>query len=239
MTPIYRQIADEFRQKIDSGEYAFGDALPPERAIAEICGVSHLTVRKALSVLEAEGIVRKMRGKGTFVSKPSATMNMGTVGSFADQLRAQGMRVTVEVLSQYVRPVRRRFADLFGIGEDEPVFECVRQMRDNKRPVAVEYTLIPVSIIGELQNLDFSVYTFFDVFNRQGISINEAPKILEIVKVREPRAYLIGQEDGTSAFLLKTLFKDTTGRTVAYSRIYMTDDGLTFSASAESEVDHE
>ena len=234
MTPIYKQLADLFRQKIDSGTYAFGDALPPERVIAETYGISHLTVRKALAILEDEGIVRKMRGKGTFVSKPNAMMDMETVGGFADQLRRQGINVVTEVLSQCVRPARRRYAAIFGIGRDEPVFECVRQLRDNKRPIAIEYALVPASLIGDLQNLDFAVYTFFDVFNRRGIAVSEAAKILEIVKVREPRAHLIGQEEGTSAFLLKTCFYDANVRAVGFSRIYMTDDGLTFSASAES-----
>jgi GntR family transcriptional regulator len=68
--PIYQQLADLLREKIADGEYALGDALPSERVMADRYGISHLTVRKSLGLLEEEGLLIRIQGKGTFVTIP-------------------------------------------------------------------------------------------------------------------------------------------------------------------------
>ena len=66
---LYRQIADQLRQLIDSGEFAVGDRLPTERELAEQLGISRPTVREALIALEVEGRIRIRVGSGIYVTK--------------------------------------------------------------------------------------------------------------------------------------------------------------------------
>jgi len=65
---LYRQIADQLRALIDSGEYAVGSRLPTERDLAEQLKVSRPTVREALIALEVEGRVRIRVGSGSMSS---------------------------------------------------------------------------------------------------------------------------------------------------------------------------
>jgi DNA-binding FadR family transcriptional regulator len=67
---LYRQVADQLRALIDSGEYAVGGRLPTERDLAEQLKVSRPTVREALIALEVEGRVRIRVGSGIYVSEP-------------------------------------------------------------------------------------------------------------------------------------------------------------------------
>jgi GntR family transcriptional repressor for pyruvate dehydrogenase complex len=64
---LYRQIADQLASLIDSGEYAVGDRLPPERTLAEQLKVSRSSVREALIALEVEGCIEVRGGNGVFV----------------------------------------------------------------------------------------------------------------------------------------------------------------------------
>jgi DNA-binding FadR family transcriptional regulator len=64
---LYRQIADQLRQLIDSGEYSVGDRLPTERELAQQFGLSRPTVREALIALEVEGRIRIRVGSGIYV----------------------------------------------------------------------------------------------------------------------------------------------------------------------------
>lgn len=64
---LYRQVADQLRQLIDSGEYAVGSRLPTERELAEQFGLSRPTVREALIALEVEGRIRIRVGSGIYV----------------------------------------------------------------------------------------------------------------------------------------------------------------------------
>ena len=69
---LYRQVADQLRALIDSGEYGVGSRLPTERDLAEQLKVSRPTVREALIALEVEGRVRIRVGSGIYVSEPAA-----------------------------------------------------------------------------------------------------------------------------------------------------------------------
>ncbi len=68
---LYRQVADQLRSLIDSGEYAVGSRLPTERELAEQLKISRPTVREALIALEVEGRVRIRVGSGIYVIDPS------------------------------------------------------------------------------------------------------------------------------------------------------------------------
>jgi DNA-binding FadR family transcriptional regulator len=64
---LYRQIADQIRSLIKSGEFPAGARLPPERDLAKQLGVSRPSVREALIALEVEGLVEVRIGSGIYV----------------------------------------------------------------------------------------------------------------------------------------------------------------------------
>lgn len=79
--PQYRRIANELRERIESGELAPGDALPSEAAIVRTYGVSRSTARQALADLVGAGLAESQHGKGRFVrgrpeDGPPASVNV-------------------------------------------------------------------------------------------------------------------------------------------------------------------
>ena len=66
--PLWRQLADLLRDRIDQGELA--GRLEAEMTLAEHYGVSRDTVRRALATLARDGLIRSTRGRGTFVVPP-------------------------------------------------------------------------------------------------------------------------------------------------------------------------
>ena len=66
---LYRQVADQIRSMIATGELTVGQRLPPERELAEKLGVSRPTIREALIVLEVEGLVHIRMGSGIYVAR--------------------------------------------------------------------------------------------------------------------------------------------------------------------------
>src|SRR6476469_7382201 len=64
---LYRQIAEQLRALITSGEFKPGERLPAERDLAKQMGVSRPSVREALIALEVEGWVEVRTGSGVFV----------------------------------------------------------------------------------------------------------------------------------------------------------------------------
>ena len=76
------QIADQIRSSILGGDFSPGDKLPPERELAEMFGVSRPSVREALNILSAAGLVMSYHGGGTVVQSLVDT----TVGNFLSEL---------------------------------------------------------------------------------------------------------------------------------------------------------
>ena len=72
---LYRQIAEQLRQLMASGEFAVGSRLPAERDLAAQLGVSRPSVREALIALEVEGMIEVRTGSGIYVQSTTQTKN--------------------------------------------------------------------------------------------------------------------------------------------------------------------
>ena len=68
MTPIYEQIVSQIKNAIIASELSDGEVLPSVRTLAAQLKISSLTVKKAYDLLEEEGFVTTVHGKGTFVN---------------------------------------------------------------------------------------------------------------------------------------------------------------------------
>ena len=66
--PIYRQIVEQVRRQVASGSAQRGDEMPSVRALAEAHAINPMTVSKAYSLLEAEGLLERRRGVGMIVA---------------------------------------------------------------------------------------------------------------------------------------------------------------------------
>jgi DNA-binding LacI/PurR family transcriptional regulator len=68
--PRYHQVYQSLKKRIEKDEFPPDSALPPERQLVVDYGVSRITIVKALDTLEAEGLIRREHGRGTFVKQP-------------------------------------------------------------------------------------------------------------------------------------------------------------------------
>src|SRR5574338_472087 len=66
--PIYRQIVEQLRRLIAGGQLAPGDLLPSVREVAGFHAVNPMTVSRAYSLAESEGLLERLRGKGMAVA---------------------------------------------------------------------------------------------------------------------------------------------------------------------------
>ena len=126
--PAYLQLAEELRERIRTGAYAPGAALPSESRLVEETGLGRNTVRAAIDVLVGEGLVAKQRGRGTVVR---ATAPRRTV-----QL-ASGDRVTARVPAE---PEAREMLLAKGV----PVLEVYRQGSDRPEVYPADETELVV-----------------------------------------------------------------------------------------------
>lgn len=73
--PIYRQLVDQIRARVAGGHLRAGEFLPSVRQVAEQLEVNPMTVSKAYSLLERDGVVELVRGQGMRVNPPGGAAN--------------------------------------------------------------------------------------------------------------------------------------------------------------------
>jgi GntR family transcriptional regulator len=96
----YIQLASLFRRRIDAGDWFIGGQIPTVDDLTAECGVARATVRKALDVLEEEGLIERYRAKGTFVRQRPRRQLWCEVGTDWSGLLAPREEVVIEVLSE-------------------------------------------------------------------------------------------------------------------------------------------
>ena len=130
---LYRQIADQIRGLIKSGEFPAGSRLPPERDLARQLGVSRPSVREALIALEIEGMVEVRIGSGIYVlaggGAGSALGPDATAGPF-ELLRA---RYVIESECAALAAKSGKKTQLHAI--EGALTEMEREMVDGKQPL--------------------------------------------------------------------------------------------------------
>src|SRR4030066_429898 len=140
--PLYAQIADALLGRMQRGELAAGDRIPPERELSDMLGVNRLTLRRALRELEGRGLLRRRPGIGTFVAEPRIERQAGWLVSFTRDLHQRGFTPGARLISLETRPVDAIEAGDLRLPVSTLVYKLMRLRTMNTEPVLLEhYTL--------------------------------------------------------------------------------------------------
>ncbi|WP_164833254.1 MULTISPECIES: phosphonate metabolism transcriptional regulator PhnF [Sinorhizobium] len=137
---IWQNISDTLVKEIEGGVLEPGGRLPGDVELATRFGVNRHTVRRALSHLQARGLVRSERGRGTFVVEDAIAYHFGTQTRFEQNL-LENMRVpTRQLLSSIAYPAPAAIADQLQIKAGSPILTVTLLGEANGIPI--HYALI-------------------------------------------------------------------------------------------------
>ncbi|MET3559000.1 DNA-binding GntR family transcriptional regulator [Streptococcus rupicaprae] len=159
--PKYILISRELRQQIEDGSYPINSRLPDGKTLAEIYKVSLMTMKRALDLLVAEGVVIRRRGDGSFVrdwksGKQSRLYSLqGAYQNYQEQLTSKVLTFDI------IRP-SEAVADKLSISTDDFVYHIVRLRLLENRPIIIEYTYMPVAEVPHLkrEHVERSIYSY-------------------------------------------------------------------------------
>jgi GntR family transcriptional regulator len=157
--PLYRQIADELRRKIDSGELKPGSQLPTEDELIELHHASRNTVRGAIRQLTTRGLVTTLHGKGTFVAErvnplvstlttdPKTGRGGGEGIVYTAEAAASGRIATAQDLTVEIQKATRRVASALHIPEGTEVISRNQERLVDGRPWSLQTSFYPRSLL--------------------------------------------------------------------------------------------
>jgi GntR family transcriptional regulator len=227
--PLYIQIAESLLDQIESGELSPGDRLPSERELSEGLGVNRMTLRRALQLLEMQGLLVRRRGNGTYIAEPKIERHAGKLVLFARGMERRGFVPGARVLTLERRPATAVEAQQLGIPVGAPVYYVSRVRLLNQEPVMLERFTVPAQRFPGFEQYDFSVRLVSDVMEQEyGIAEVRARQSLEPVVASEYEADLLGIKPGAPLMLERRLGIDENDLPVEYGRDLYRGDRFRF-----------
>jgi GntR family transcriptional regulator len=227
-TPRYIAIASLVRDRIATEQLGPHTLLPSERELAEQHGVSRMTARQALSLLESEGVVYRRPPRGTFVAEPRVRFH---IGSFSEEVSRLGRRPAARLLwaeHQHPTPAVRMALGLDDIAMVN-VFHRLRTV--DEVPFALETTFLPADLTPGILDEPNDGSLWAVLRNRYGIDLARSTAVLESIVLDDSSSAHLGVRAGSAGTLLTRRTEDATGRCVEYARDVYRADRASFEVS--------
>ena len=227
--PLYAQIKDSLRQRILNGTYAPHSRMPSEHQLCETFSVSRITVRQALGDLQKEGLIFRLHGKGTFVSKPKAFQNVTSLQGFAEAMSSMGYEIVNQVRRFGFVNADRHQAARLQLPEGAPLVEIHRVRLLNREPISLECTWIPAAIGKRLANADLATRDIFLILeNDCGVPLGHADLTVDAILADEESARALDVEQGSPVLRIERLTHDAEGRPVDYEFLHFRGDAFQY-----------
>src|SRR5687767_7178208 len=130
--------------------------LDNQRALARSFGVTLMTMRQALELLERDTLIARRHGLGTFVAAPSIDYDILQLRRFAGDLLAQGEPVTTRLLQSRFVAADRAMATALGVSPRGRLLMLERLRLVNRHPMSLQRSYLPARIGEELLKADLA-----------------------------------------------------------------------------------
>ena len=218
--PRYARLGMILKELIDAGAAGPDGVLPPERELARVTGLSRVTVRKALAGLAATGVIHQRPGSGTYVGE-RIVRSFSRLTSFTEDLRARGMDSRVVFLDRTVADVSSDESMALALAPGTRVVRLYRLRLDGARPLAVEETAVPLSILPDPGLVRDSLY---EALTGLGLPPVRAIQRLRAVALDPSAALHLGLTAGLPALHIERRAFLADGRAAEFTRsIYRAD----------------
>lgn len=152
----YARVKAYLKQELASGIWPPGTMIPSEAELVVRFGVSRMTASRAVRELQAEGLLDRVQGVGTFVAQPYRASSTLTIRDLHDEIAARGGRHRVEV--RFVREELAAGAVVKGLGlsEGTPLFHSLLVHFENDVPLQCEDRYVNPAAAPDYLKVDFS-----------------------------------------------------------------------------------
>lgn len=224
--PVYYQLKEQLALLIRNDTFPIGSQLPPETAISAQLGISRGTVRQAINALAAEGRLKRVRGRGTFVTEPATALQLvQRFTSFAEDMREQNIPFSSRVLAQKVMPAAGRLLDKLGLQHGAEVIYLERLGAVDGEPFVLSFSYLPKALCPDLLDKDLTDKSLYRILeNEYGLRLARAERTLEVAQADEYEARLLQIAVGSPIHFMQSRAYLHDGRPIEYSRLRFRGD---------------
>ena len=218
--PLWIQAAALIREQIENGTLRAGSRLPPERELCQQLGISRVTLRKALNQLVDAGELNASHGRGWYVAKSLAKREWpNTLESFTETAARMGLPPQSEVLRAEAVPATFDEAEELSMVPGTGLFHLERVRLLDGVPIALDMTRVPVSVLPEASQTDFSAVSLYRTLAATGAEPVRADSTIEAREADAAEARHLRISAGMPLLVMHQVSYDAAGRPLFASTI--------------------
>ena len=219
--PYYYQLADILREEIERGTWGIDELIPAEGALTEMFGISRSVTRKALDLLEGEGRVLRIKGKGTLVIKPKFDYEaVDAAGRWFSQ-RTRSVRLG-EILGAGRVPAGGNLGKLLDLSPREDVWEITFTHTLDDAPASLSQMYLriqgtlTVSAPPEFQAGGPDILQ--QLATRYGVEVIDSQVEIDVSRVSQFEAGHLGVDSDSPVIQISSLDFGAARRVVGFTR---------------------
>jgi len=243
--PLYSQLVSIVKRNISAGTLSTGDLLPSESELCRTFDISRSTVRQAIGALEAEGLVARKQGRGTFVAEPKVRRKTEMVYSFTSEISSMGMTPSSTLIEFEIMDPTPDIVKVLELGNsDTKVYRFTRIRNVDNEPLILETSFYPQYIYPKLTRELLQTHSFYSLLYEVGIVPSHAVDSYEAVQMSRKEAELLNCKAGSCGFFVSRRTYTEQGMVYEFTQslmradrlkldIYLHKDGVSFSRSVD------
>lgn len=212
-----KQVYLVLRDRILGGAVGFGDRLPTENEMAEVHGVSRVTVRRALGELARERLIERRRSAGTHVIyRPTPGPISADISGVLANLADMGRRTAVNLLAFDYVPAEGAVAQALGIGPGQFLQRSVRVRSVDGVPFSYLTTHVPESVSITFTKQELGTRPLLELLERAGVKVEHAHQRISAGLATPDVAAALEVHTGSPLLGLVRVVHDKAGRGVEH-----------------------
>nr|WP_218889007.1 GntR family transcriptional regulator [Saccharopolyspora hordei] len=202
-TPKHAQLREILRT-LARDELLPGSPVPSERELAVRYGVSRLTVREAIGQLVSEGLLVRVRGKGTFTTRPRVDSQLH-LASFTEDMRRRGMRPETVLLEADERLPPPSTTEALGLAPGETAYWIHRLRKADGAPMAVERGWYHAGLLPGLLDHDLTDSLYTLLARRYQVQLERGTQTVLAEGADAETATLLGVRPGSPVLVFRRI----------------------------------
>jgi GntR family transcriptional regulator len=200
-----------------------GQRLPPERELAERLGVARETLRRMLATLQADGVLQRRQGAGTFVAGQSWVKPL-VLRSFTEDMRERGLIASSRVLSAAVVRADAKVALKLKAVPGSPVWHIRRLRLASGEPMALEEAWLRRALLPGFDPQSLDTGSLYEVMQQHGVVVRNAAQEIQATVLDEAEALLLDVAPFSPALMVERQVFSQAGEVVEFGKsLYRAD----------------
>ena len=225
--PLYLQLQRHIAAALAAGELTPGDCLPAERDMAQMTGLSRVTVRKAIQELVATGQLVQRRGSGTYVAQKVERLEqaLSLLTSFTEDMARRGRSVETRWISRRIDAPAPEEVMALGLGAGDRVTRLERVRCSDGVPLAIERATLSTNLLPDPEAVQSSLYA---VLQTRGLRPTRAVQRISATSIDARDSALLGVAVGAPGLKIERISYLPSGQVVEFTRSLYRGDAYDF-----------